>query len=100
MRNKDEVRKALHSIDADNTAHYMYHEINDLKDKLGGGKVHKRWVWELLQNAYDARKPEDNTLIVTIQYSPEKGKLIFLHNGREFKENEIAHLIKSGNVKR
>ena len=96
---KDEYCGESHGIDADNTAHFMYHQIKNLKAKFGGGEVHMRWVWELLQNAYDARKSGDNSLIVVIEYSREEGRLVFLHNGREFKKNEIAHLIKSGTSK-
>ena len=96
MTNKyKELDQAFHRTDAANAAHYVYHEIRKLKGDRNN--VQMRWVWELLQNAHDAREPNGNPLIVAIEYCSEK--LVFLHNGRGFKADEIAHLIKSGTTK-
>ena len=96
MTNKyEELGQAFHRTDAANAAHYVYHEIRKLKGDRNN--VQMRWVWELLQNAHDAREPNGNPLIVAIEYCSEK--LVFLHNGRGFKADEIAHLIKSGTTK-
>ena len=91
----EELNQAFQLTDAENAAHYVFHEIQKLKDNRGN--VQMRWVWELLQNAHDAREPNGNALIVVIEYCSEK--LVFLHNGRGFKADEIAHLIKSGTTK-
>ena len=96
---KEEYNQAFHDTDAQNASHYVYHEIQKLY--TGTKKiedVRKRWIWELLQNARDAPNPNGNKLIVEVEYRTEE-KLIFLHNGRGFKPNEIAHIVKSGTTK-
>ena len=95
----EEYNQAFHDTDAQNASHYVYHEIQKLytgTKNIEDGR--KRWIWELLQNARDARNPNGNKLIVEVEYRTEE-KLIFLHNGRGFKPNEIAHLVKSGTTK-
>ena len=95
----EEYNQAFQRTDAENASHYVFHEIQRLY--TGTQKIEdirKRWIWELLQNACDARDPNGNELIVEVEYRAEE-KLIFLHNGRGFKPNEIAHLIKSGTTK-
>ena len=95
----EEYNQAFHDTDAQNASHYVYHEIRKLYTETGNIEdVRKRWIWELLQNARDARNPNGNKLIVEVEYCPDE-KLVFLHNGRGFKPNEIAHLIKSGTTK-
>ena len=69
---------------------------NDLEE-LEGKRTVKRWIWELLQNAHDASTSADNSIIAQIKY--KQGKLVFLHNGRSFKADEVAHLIWSGTTK-
>ena len=95
----EEYNQAFQRTDAENASHYVYHEIGKLyKGTQGIEDVRKRWIWELLQNARDARNRNGNKLIVEVEYCPDE-KLVFLHNGRGFKPNEIAHLIKSGTTK-
>ena len=95
----EEYNQAFHDTDAQNASHYVYHEIQKLYTGTKNIQdVRKRWIWELLQNARDARNPNGNKLIVEVEYRTEE-KLIFLHNGRGFKPNEIAHLVKSGTTK-
>ena len=95
----EEYNQAFHDTDAENASHYVYHEIQKLYTGTQNIEdVRKRWIWELLQNARDARDPNGNKLIVEVEYRTEE-KLIFLHNGRGFKPNEIAHIVKSGTTK-
>ena len=87
---------AFKRADAENTGQRVYYTIQGLKQKPN--ETRKRWVWELLQNAHDARQVGDQrTITVEIEYSQEE--LIFLHNGRRFNADEIAHLIRSGSTK-
>ena len=87
---------AFKRADAENTGQRVYYTIQGLKQKPN--ETRKRWVWELLQNAHDARQVEDKRdITVEIKYNQEE--LIFLHNGRRFNADEIAHLIRSGSTK-
>ncbi len=95
----EEYYKAFEHTKTENSLHYVFHEIR----KLYTGtqeieNVRKRWIWELLQNAYDARDPNGKKLIVEVEKCSD-GKLVFLHNGRGFKANEISRLINSGTTK-
>lgn len=87
---------AFQRADAENTGQRVYYTIQGLKQNPNATR--KRWVWELLQNAHDARQVEDQrSITVEIKYSQEE--LIFLHNGKGFNADEIAHLIRSGSTK-
>ncbi|MDE0314648.1 MAG: hypothetical protein OXM61_07090 [Candidatus Poribacteria bacterium] len=77
----------------ENTAQGVF---NHLKEMKSSGR-HKRWIWELLQNARDVSPDADNHLITEVKYSGEE--LVFLHNGRGFTVDEIAHLIFYGSTK-
>ena len=92
-----QLNNAFRDTDSKNASHYIYHEIENLYNTDQPEIVRKRWIWELLQNAHDAR--QDNGIIVEVRYDVQKRKLVFLHNGRGFKAGEIAHLIKSGTTK-
>lgn len=95
----EEYNEAFQRTDAENASHYVHHEIRKLYTGTQRIEdVRKRWIWELLQNASDARNPNGDKLIIEVEYRTEE-KLIFLHNGRGFKPNEIAHLVKSGTTK-
>ena len=84
---------AIKRADAENTGQRVYYAIRGLKQKPN--ETRKRWVWELLQNAHDARQVKDQRgITVEIKYSQEE--LIFLHNGTGFNADEIAHLIRFG----
>ena len=50
-----------------------------------------------MQNAHDARGVDGIT--AEVRYNTKAGELVFLHNGRGFKANEIVHLIKAGTTK-
>lgn len=77
----------------ENTAQGVFKHLNEMKSS---GR-HKRWIWELLQNARDVSTDADNHLIAEVKYSGEE--LVFLHNGRGFTVDEIAHLIFYGSTK-
>ena len=77
----------------ENTAQGVFKHLNEMK--LSGR--HTRWIWELLQNARDVATDADNHLITAVKYSGEE--LVFLHNGRGFTVDEIAHLIFYGSTK-
>ena len=77
----------------ENTAQGVFKHLNDMKSS---GR-HKRWIWELLQNARDVSPNTDDHLIAEVKYSGEE--LVFLHNGRGFTVDEIAHLIFYGSTK-
>ena len=88
--NKAEIKD---NVLTENTAQSVYNHLQTLQktpDSI------YRWIWELLQNARDASKAS-NTLTASIDYRP--GELVFLHNGRGFKEKEIGHLIFHGSTK-
>lgn len=77
----------------ENTAQGVFKHLNEMKSS----GMHKRWIWELLQNARDVSPDADNHLITEVKYSEEE--LVFLHNGRGFTVDEIAHLIFYGSTK-
>ena len=91
-----QYKNASQQVDADNTVQRIYNTIKDLKKYPDA--MRKRWVWELLQNAHDAKQVEDKRgITIKIRYSKEE--LVFLHNGKGFNASEIAHVIKSGSTK-
>ena len=94
---KRQFDEAVRDTDSKNAAHYVYYEIEKLYDNPNPEDVRKRWVWELLQNAHDASR--GGGIIAEVRYDASKEELVFLHNGRGFKANEIVHLIKSGTTK-
>ncbi|MDE0316613.1 MAG: ATP-binding protein [Candidatus Poribacteria bacterium] len=94
---KLELASAVREIDSKNAAHYVYYEIDNLHNSENPEDVRKRWIWELLQNAHDARRTDGIT--VEVRYNTREGDLVFLHNGRGFKASEIVHLIKAGTTK-
>lgn len=94
---KQQLDDAIRETDSKNAAHYVYHEIKNLYNSESPEDVRKRWIWELLQNAHDARGVDGIT--AEVRYNTKAGELVFLHNGRGFKANEIVHLIKAGTTK-
>ncbi len=85
--------KIKDNVLTENTAQSVY---NHLQTLLKTPDSIYRWVWELLQNARDASEGP-NTLTASINYRSKE--LVFLHNGRGFKEKEIGHLIFHGSTK-
>ena len=60
-------------------------------------RVQTRWIWELLQNARDASPDDHRSLVCSIEH--EADKVLFQHNGRPFKLEEIARVIYHGSTK-
>lgn len=85
----DTMRKVL----IENTAQGVFKHLNEMKSS---GR-YTRWIWELLQNARDVAADADNYLATEVRYNREE--LAFLHNGRGFTVDEIAHLIFYGSTK-
>ena len=83
----------MREVLTENTAQGVFKHLNEMKS---GGR-HKRWIWELLQNARDVSTDADNHLTTEVRYNGEE--LVFLHNGRGFTRKEIAHLIFYGSTK-
>lgn len=79
----------------DNTAQSIFNYLKEIENKRE--IYEKRWVWELLQNALDA-VPEERKVEVTI--IKNGNELIFRHDGRPFKREEVAHLIYHGSTKK
>ena len=77
----------------ENTAQGVFKHLNEMKSS---GR-HTRWIWELLQNARDVATDIDNPLATEVRYNGKE--LAFLHNGRGFIVDEIAHLIFHGSTK-
>ena len=95
MLNQSIYEATKERVLVENTAQGVYKYLTELdsnrKDR------HTRWIWELLQNARDVSASADNALTVEVRYNP--GELVFLHNGRGFKMDEIVHLIFYGSTK-
>ena len=101
MTNRSNYEKTKDRVLVENTAQGVYNYLRELdsnrKDR------HTRWIWELLQNARDVSASTDDSLTAEIRYNPgepgEQGELVFLHDGRGFKMDEIVHLIFYGSTK-
>jgi hypothetical protein len=79
----------------DNTAQGIFNYLIDVENKRE--IFEKRWIWELLQNALDAT-PKDKRIDVRIVR--DGNSLIFSHDGRPFRSEEVAHLIYHGSTKK
>ena len=98
MVNRSIYEETKERVLVENTAQGVYKYLTELdsnrKDR------HTRWIWELLQNARDVSASTDNSLTAEVRYNPgEPGELVFLHDGRGFKMDEIVHLIFYGSTK-
>ena len=78
----------------ENTAQSVYKHLRELESNRA--HVVSRWIWELLQNARDASSG-DSQLVASVERRSDA--ITFLHNGRGFREKEIAHLIYHGSTK-
>ncbi|MBB5638245.1 hypothetical protein HDE68_004174 [Pedobacter cryoconitis] len=71
-------------------------EIHEHLKQLGNDPKHRqRWIWELMQNAQDVAI--DGKVDVNIEYNGSE--LTFSHNGHDFTEEDITHLIYHGSSK-
>jgi hypothetical protein len=78
---------------AENTAQAILKHLKRLEEKREA--LGARWIWELLQNARDASMPAG----VHVSVHLGSGELVFEHDGRPFKHEELAHLIYHGTTK-
>ena len=85
--NPDEVR--IRALTA-NTAQGVLNNLNTLVRNQE--HVRTRWIWELLQNARDARAKA-----VSVKFGDDG--VTFSHNGDSFTKYEIAHLVYHGSTK-
>ena len=82
------------SVLTENTAQSVYKHLRELESNRA--HVVSRWIWELLQNARDA-SVGNSQLVVSVERRSDD--ITVLHNGRGFREKEIAHLIYHGSTK-
>lgn len=92
MGKEDEIKqKAL----IENTGQGIFNRIHNIEQQRE--KYEKLWLWELLQNALDSADEERKTEVEIIK---TENRIIFRHNGRSFKKEEVAHLIYHGSTKK
>src|SRR5689334_10875853 len=89
----ESFRRACEDVLAENTAQAVFKHLDELRDRQRD--FAGRWIWELLQNARDAASPAG--IVVDIHQVGDE--LTFRHNGRDFAQREIAHLIYHGSTK-
>ena len=89
----DELDEALVQVLGDNTAQSVFKHLDRLEDNREA--LGPRWIWELLQNARDAARPDG----VHVRIRLSDSKLIFEHDGKPFAPREIAHLVYHGSTK-
>lgn len=90
-----EENKVRHQALVDNTAQGIFNYLKDVENKRE--IYEKRWIWELFQNALDVAPPDRK---VNIEITIDDNQLIFKHNGRPFRMEEVAHLIYHGSTKK
>ena len=95
MTNQSNYEATKERVLIENTAQGVFKYLEELESNRRRRRT--RWIWELLQNARDVSAAPDNPLIAEVRYNP--GELVFLHNGRGFKIDEIVHLIFYGSTK-
>ena len=95
MTNQSNYEATKERVLIENTAQGVFKYLEELESNRRRRRT--RWIWELLQNARDVSAAPDNPLIAEVRYNP--GELVFLHNGRGFKMDEIVHLIFYGSTK-
>ena len=95
---RDEIRN---EVLTENTAQVVLKHLKNQESNRTN--LLTRWIWELLQNARDTATNVDTNLVTSVEYKQgEKenyGELIFQHNGSNFKQKQIAHLIYHGTTK-
>ena len=89
----DELQSARDFVLVDNTAQAVFKHLDRIEDNRT--TLGLRWIWELLQNARDAARPDG----VHIRVRLSESELRFEHDGRPFTSPEIAHLVYHGSTK-
>ena len=90
-QDEEEKQKAL----IDNTAQGIFNSLRRIENERPG--FERRWIWELLQNAVDAARPDQKAEVLIATNGKE---LSFAHDGRPFERQEVVHLIYTGSTKR
>jgi len=92
MKSEDEIKQqAL----IDNTAQGIFNHLKEIENKRE--IYERRWIWELLQNALDAAQQDRK---IKVEIIGDNNRIVFRHNGRPFKPEEVAHLIYHGSTKK
>ena len=74
----------------ENTAQSVLKNLQNLRSNQAHFRT--RWIWELLQNARDAKAVD-----VSVRY--DEDKVVFRHDGNSFTSEEVTHLIYHGSTK-
>ena len=74
----------------ENTAQSVLKNLQNLRSNQAHFRT--RWIWELLQNARDAKAVD-----VSVRY--DEDKVVFRHDGDGFTSEEVTHLIYHGSTK-
>ena len=74
----------------ENTAQSVLKNLQNLRSNQAHFRT--RWIWELLQNARDAKAVD-----VSVKY--DEDNVVFRHDGNSFTSEEVTHLIYHGSTK-
>ena len=74
----------------ENTAQSVLKNLQNLRSNQAHFRT--RWIWELLQNARDAKAVD-----VSVRY--DEDNVVFRHDGNSFTSEEVTHLIYHGSTK-
>ena len=89
----EELKRARDRVLVDNTAQAVFKHLDRIEDHRA--ELGPRWIWELLQNARDAARPQG----VHIRVRVSANEFAFKHDGKPFTSEEIAHLVYHGSTK-
>ena len=95
MANQPDPDQIRNDVLTENTAQSVLKYLRALE--ANRASISTRWIWELLQNARDTSLNSDERIRVSIDHND--GELVFEHNGANFNEKQIAHLIYHGSTK-
>lgn len=98
MTYSEKLSQSEHRAHLQNVATKIERGMREIRSQSDSSPTaRRRWGWELLQNARDARHPED--VQVEILYNHENSLLVFRHNGRPFSADNIRFLIEQISTK-
>lgn len=92
---RDRLERAKQNTLVETNAQAIAETLRQLR---AAPEIHRRrWIWELIQNAADARDAEKKTNKIQIDVTGEA--VVFKHDGAAFDEEELSHLIYHGSTK-
>ncbi len=92
---RDRLERAKQNTLVETNAQAIAETLRQLR---AAPEIHRRrWIWELIQNAADARDAEKKTNKIQIQVTGDA--VVFKHDGAAFDEEELSHLIYHGSTK-